>query len=250
LECLHRIRRTPWLSILHDDDYLAANFIQAMVELGQLAPHCGLYFGHTPVLNDAGETLPCGLRPDMKKPWQRVELADTLDITPFPFPGHIFKVDHARALGGFRETSQYCGDWEMWCNLIAHYGAAQTSVTVGYNRSHGGFERGSAKIFRNGRLRPLSFVQQKRILNLLRRQGAQVCFNRAEFLRKSPMSARYLVHHGASLTPRLLRYHVGLLLRSTPPNRAHATFQALARVLGVRFIKAASWLAHLVSSSP
>jgi len=54
--------RTPWLSILHDDDYLTPNFVQAMVELGRLAPHCGLYFAIPRRSTSPGKPCPaeCG----------------------------------------------------------------------------------------------------------------------------------------------------------------------------------------------
>jgi glycosyltransferase involved in cell wall biosynthesis len=232
----------PWLSILHDDDYLAPDFIAALLELSRQAPGCGLYFGQTQYVTETGQTVDLKVYPPLKTLWRRVELADTLVTTPFPFPGHIFRVDYARALGGFRESSQFCGDWEMWSNLIARYGAAQTSVTVAFNRAHTGAERGCTKIGLSGRLRPLGFVQQKRVLRLLRQAGVKADFDRAEFLRKAPMSVDYLIKRGACLPARLLRYNVGLMLRSTPPSARYAIFQAITRVLGVRFVKAASRL--------
>jgi glycosyltransferase involved in cell wall biosynthesis len=234
---------TPWLSILHDDDYLAPGFVDALLALSRQAPDCGLYFGQTQLVNEAGEPFPDGMRPPLTVPWRRVELADTLVTTPFPFPGHIFRVDYARALGGFRESSQFCGDWEMWSNLIARHGAAQTSAIVACNRSHQSAGRGCTKIDLNGRLRPLVFVQQKRVLRLLRQSGAKADFDRAEFLRKAPMSVDYLIKHGAHLPARILHYNVGLLLRSAPPSWRYAVFQTLARVMGVRFVKAVSQLA-------
>lgn len=232
---------TPWISILHDDDFLAPGFIEALLDLNRQAPDCGLYFGQTRLVNEQGEPF-ADARPPMTLPWRRVELADTLITTPFPFPGHLFRVADARALGGFRESSQFCGDWEMWSNLIARHGGAQTSVIVAYNRGHTSPERGCTQMDLSGRLRPLAFVQQKRVLRLLRDSGARIRFDRAEFLRKSPMSVDYLVEHGARLPARILRYNVGLLLRSTSPSARYAIFQALTRVLGVRFVRMASVL--------
>jgi len=211
-----------------------------MLELNQNAADCGLYFGETKILDAQGQLQRCMHRAPLAVPWQRTPLDYTLPITPFPFPGNLFRVDYARAVGGFRGTSQYCGDWEMWCNLIAHYGGAQTAVAVAINRSHEGLERGSSKILLNGRLRPLSFVQHKRVIQLLRQSGKQMSFQRDDFLKTCPMSADYLVRHGATLTPRLLRYNTGLLLRSKSPSLPHAAFKAAARLFGVRFVKAAS----------
>ena len=232
--------RTPWLSILHDDDYLAPGFVQAMLDLAAQAPDCGLYFGTTAFVDDAGQTLDLRVHPPLKTPWRRIAVADTLRTTPFPFPGHVFPVNYARELGGFRESSQFCGDWEMWSNLIARYGAAQTSATVAYNRSHTSAERGCTRMELSGRLRPLVFVQQKRVLRLLRESGVSASFDRARFLKAAPMSVDYLIKHGAHLPPRILRYNVGLLLRSTPPSARYALFQTLTRALGTRFVRAAS----------
>lgn len=133
----------------------------------------------------------------------------------------------------------------MWCNLIAHYGGAQTAVAVAINRSHEGLERGTSKIFLNGRLRPLTFVQQKRIIHLLRQSGKQARFHRDDFLKSTPMSADYLVRHGATLTPRLLRYNTGLLLRSKSPGLPYASFKAATRFFGVPFVKATSSVVRL-----
>jgi glycosyltransferase involved in cell wall biosynthesis len=232
--------RTPWISILHDDDALAPVFIEAMIELSGHLPECGLYYGTTEFMDDEGRPVDLRVHPPLETPWRKVEIADTLRTTPFPFPGHIFRVDYARALGGFRESSQFCGDWEMWTNLTARYGAAQTKVVVARNRSHTSPERGCTRIDMNGRLRPLVFVQQKRVLRLLREAGGAARFNRAEFLKEAPMSVDYLIKHGARLPRRILRYNVGLLLRSPPPSAQYSIFQALARALGVPFVRAAS----------
>lgn len=230
---------TPWLSILHDDDFLAPGFVQALLDLNRQAPDCGLYFGQTRLVNEQGIAF-ADARPPMTVPWRKVALADTLKTTPFPFPGQVFRVADARRLGGFRESSQFCGDWEMWSNLIAHYGGAQTSAIVAYNRAHTSPERGCTQMELSGRLRPLVFVQQKRVLRLLRESGVEVRFDRARFLSTSPMSVGYLVKHGAHLSARLLRYNVGLLRRSTPPSARYAMFQAVVRVLGVPFVRVAS----------
>jgi glycosyltransferase involved in cell wall biosynthesis len=238
--------RSPWLSILHDDDYLASGFVSALLELSRQVPDCGLYFGHTELFDDDGQPLDIGLYSRPKVPWRRVSLADTVRTTPLPFPGHIFRVDHAREVGGFRETSQFCGDWEMWSRLIARYGGAQTQVTVAYRREHRSMDRGCTQMDLSGRLRPLAFVQQKRVLRLLRESGASADFDRAEFLRESPMSVDYLINHAAHLPPRILRYNLGLLLRSTPPTGRYALFQVLARLLGVPFVKTASRVGRLL----
>jgi hypothetical protein len=233
--------QTPWLSILHDDDYLAPTFVESTVELSRQAPDCGLYFGQVTFVNEGGQFLST-CRPPLEVPWQRVDLADILDATNFAFVGNLFKVACARAVGGFRKTSQFCGDLEMWCNIMAHFGSARTQSNLAFSRAHEGLERGSTKIQLNGRLRPLVFVQQKRIVHLLRQQGKQTRFDRARFLRTSPMAVSELLRRGCIWSPRLLRYHLKLVRLSKAPSWPYALFQAVSRVLGLRFVKIASWL--------
>jgi len=232
---------TPWLCILHDDDFLDATFVESMIDLSRQAPDCGLYFGQVTHVNEVGQIF-SRCRPPIRGAWRRGELADMLETTNFPFPGIVFKVACARAVGGFRKTSQFCGDWEMWCNITAHYGSAQTQTNVAYSRFHEGVERGTTKIHISGRLRPLVFVQQKRIIHMLRRQGASVRFDRRRFLRSVPMAVSELLRRGWIWSPRLLRYHTELVRLSTAPSRPYAVFQTISRVLGSRFVKATSWL--------
>jgi hypothetical protein len=231
---------TPWLSILHDDDYLSPRFAEAMITLSHQAPDCGLYFGQTQMVNEINERIREGMREPMTTTWRRVELTDCIENTPFPYAGQLFRVDYARALGGFRATSQFAGDWEMWCQLLADYGAAQTSEWVAFCRTHGGAERGTSKITRNGRLRPLVFIQQKRVLAQIRQKGGDACFDRREFLRRSPMSVTYLIRYSEGLTTRMLRYNVGLLLRSKSPSIQHKLFQIATKVFGVAFVRTMS----------
>lgn len=233
---------TPWLSILHDDDFLAPQFVEAMLALHARAPDCALYFGMTTIVDESGAPMPWGPLPKFGEPWGRVRLEDTLEITPFPFPGQLFLVAEARAAGGFRETSGYCGDWEMWCHLIERRGGAQTAINVAFNRQHGGVERDSNAVWRAGRAFPLTYVQRKRILAMLRRRGAAPVFDRADFQSRGQVPARYLLRHGATLPRRVLRYHLGLLRLSPPMNWKYAVFRRLALLGGLRFVQLASLL--------
>jgi glycosyltransferase involved in cell wall biosynthesis len=238
--------RTEWLSILHDDDFLAPTFVAAMVKLAGEAPGLDLYFGRTVVVNERGEPLPGYEGRAMTGPWMRVGLTDILYLTPFPFPGQLFRVSSAKSLGGFCVNSYYCGDWEMWAKLIARTGAAQTGEVVAFNLLHGGVGRGSNRAFRDGRSTPDSYVQHKRVLALLP-PGSRVKFDRAEYLRRGLIPVRFLLCHGASLSPRLLRYHVGLLLLSPAPHWRYALYQQCARAGGAGFVRCSSVLWNRLS---
>jgi hypothetical protein len=239
--------RSPWLSILHDDDYLAPDFVRLMLDLHAKVPGCGLYFGETTVVDEAGSVLPGWQRLPMREPWRRIHLIDTVEITPLPFPGHIFRIDQARRVGGFRDRSLYCGDWEMWCRLIDQFGGAQTRGIVAYNRQHAGWERGTNKVLRAGRVYPLTFVQRKRILGMLAVHGNKLPLDRRHFQERSPLPIRYLLQYGTGLTQRILMYHLNLLWLSKPPHFRYYLFQQLTRVWGPSFVRLTSGLVRTVN---
>jgi glycosyltransferase involved in cell wall biosynthesis len=237
--CLERCR-TEWISILHDDDFLAPNFVEAMMELEREAPGRALYFGTTIFVNEQGEITPEQDLRHVKGRWVERDLRDILFL-PFPFAGHLFRVSSAKSLGGFRATSFMCGDWEMWADLMASGGAVQSSQAVAFNRTHGGWDRGSIQVERSGRHIPTFYIQHKRILAMFP-PGAGMKFDRGELQRRCLIPVRFLLRYGASLSPRLLRYHVGLLLLSPAPHWRYAIFQRLARMFGPGFVRGASIL--------
>jgi glycosyltransferase involved in cell wall biosynthesis len=232
---------TEWLSILHDDDYLAPVFAEAMIDLARQAPSHALYFGRTILVDNQGQ--PTGGNPTrpVERDWHIIGLGDILYGPPFAFPGQLFKVSAAKELGGFRQSSYYCGDWEMWAKLIARGGAAQTEKAVAYFRSHDSCDRETNAIVRNGRQIPATFVQHKRVLALLP-ADSKVRLDRAAFYKQSPLPVQFLLRHAATLRPRLLAYHVGLLLLSRPPHWRYAVYQQCARLGGSAFVRLSSKL--------
>ncbi len=235
--CLERCP-TEWITILHDDDFLAPEYVAAMVELQEEAPGCALYLGRALVVDESGE--PTSEQDDrmVLGRWTKRGLMDIL-YGPFSFPGHLFRASDAKALGGFRETSFMCGDWEMWAKLIDLGHAAQSSRVVAFSRTHQGWDRGSNQAVRSGRYLPTMFAQHKRILALVAKTQT-LKFDRMEWQRRCPMSSRFLLQHGQTLSLRLLRYHVGLLLLSQPPHWRYALFQRLTKIGGVGFVRWAS----------
>jgi hypothetical protein len=233
---------TEWITILHDDDYLAPNFTRAMGELAAESPGHHLYLGRTIMVEENGEVAAAEYQDGRAVPGRWVErgLRDIL-FEPFIFAGHLFHVPTAKQLGGFRAASYMAGDWEMWARLMAVGGAAQTSETVAFYRGHRGWDRGSNRAAREGRHLPSMFVCHKRILRLFP-PGQRIQFDRKALQRRAPLSARYLLQWGGSMSSRLFRYHVGLLLLSPPPHWRYALFQLLARLGGVRFVKTVSQL--------
>lgn len=228
---------TEWITILHDDDYLAPNYIQAMEELMAEAPGYPLYLGRTIAVEENGEVCSEERQDTRVVPghWVQRGLRDIL-IGPFFFPGHLFHVPTALRLGGFRTTSYMAGDWEMWARLMAPGGAAQSSQVVAFSRTHMGWDRGSNRAIREGRTLPSVFICHKRIIRLFPPEQ-RVRFDRMALQKLSPVSVRCLLRFGNEMSPRLFRYHVGLLLLSKPPHLGYAVFQQFARIGGFRFVK-------------
>jgi glycosyltransferase involved in cell wall biosynthesis len=237
---------TEWLSILHDDDYLAPGFVEAMIALARQVPGQALYFGQTVIVDEQGRPTNANPLRAVKGDWQSIGLRDILYLTPFPFPGQLFKVSAAKKAGGFRESSYFCGDWEMWAKLIARGGAAQTAKVAAYKRCHDSWDKGTNALVRSGRHIPVSFVQQKRVLALLT-ADSEIRFDRAAYHKQNPLSVRFLLRYGASLRPRLLAYHVRLLLISRPPHWRYALYQQGARIGGAGFVRCTSALWNRLS---
>jgi glycosyltransferase involved in cell wall biosynthesis len=231
---------TPFLSILHDDDFLDPMFIAEMEKLVEHAPDCGFYFGTSDVVNERGIQIQPA--PKILQPWRKVPLRDFIGSNVAMFPGQLIRVEAARSLGGFRSTSLYCGDYEMWAKLTANFGAAQTSAKVATIRSHHAFGRGTSRVERSGKLHALTFVQQKRIVALLNAQGIHSKLDRADILQGTPMSLRFLLRNAAQFSPRMLNYNYRLLMRSRPNSAVYAAAHAVARVFGPASIRCVSKL--------
>ena len=141
---------TSWLCLLHDDDFLAADFVEAMAELAAKIPGKGLYYGRCSFVDSAGRaafTPPAPAGPV----WQSADVISVALLNPVRFPGELFRADYARTLGGFRPTSLFTGDWDMWFKLALHCGAAGTSRVVGNSRGHEAEGRGTVRVERNGK---------------------------------------------------------------------------------------------------
>lgn len=230
---------TRWLCLLHDDDFLAPDFVDAMIQLAAKLPDKGLYFGRCKVVNAAGEaTWTTPARPGAE--WQTADPAEIALHNPVCFPAELFRVDYAKALGGFPPKSFFTGDWDMWAKLALHYGAAATNRVIGNSRRYDAEGRGTTRVARNGKCLGLGFMQARKNAARARRQGKKVHFDRALLLKTRPVPTRFLLEYAWGFSPRLLAYNHRLLLRSRAPHAGYLLFQALARGLGPQFVRAAS----------
>lgn len=235
---------TPWLCILHDDDFLEPTFVESIVELAATIPGCGLYYGLCNVVDAQGALLQS---PPASEVFQghKLDLQEWTHYNPVCFPGQLFNVTAARALGGFRPTSRYCADWEMWFKLTLNYGAAMTNRIVANFREHHTIGRGTTDVDISGRKYALINAQRKRHVAWLHRIRPTVRFDRRAFQKREPMPTRFLLRHAHGFSPLMLRYNAGLLLLSRSPHIAHYALRTLTRLLTWRILRPISKLFHL-----
>lgn len=232
--------RTPWLSILHDDDLLRPNFVETMLALAKQAPERALYFGQAARLVESGEIYPPPAA-SWRNDWREIDVVELADECFLLFPGQLFRVADAQALGGFRKNSFFTGDWDMWFRLALRFGAAQSAAEVAVSRSHEGVDRGTSLVVRNGCKWALDNVQRKRNLAILRAERKLVIpFQRDKFLRQSPISSRVMLRFASRFSRRILRYNAYLFTHSKPPHLRYAALQWLVRVFGDRALRVLS----------
>lgn len=225
--------QTPWISILHDDDVLRPCWAETLLALARTAPNRGVYFGQNGFIEE--EKIIPAATPSWKDGWRDIALDEFAEMNTLMFPGQLFRVADARAVGGFRRNSLFCGDWDMWFRLALRGGAAQSATEVALVRTHYGEDRGTSRVERKGWKWALDNVQRKRNLRLLAQErGLRVPFDRRKLLRQQPVPTRYLLRFAAGLSPRLLAYNHWLYVHSKAPSAGHTALQIFLKLTGPR----------------
>jgi glycosyltransferase involved in cell wall biosynthesis len=232
---------TPWLSILHDDDYLKPTFVETMLDLHQAAPGRGLYFGNSQEVNPAGQIVQFG-QTVVVGPRQEIDLRALADANILGFEGHLLPVEYVRNVGGFRSSSRYCGDWEMWFKLVSRYGGVCTGTVVAVVRLYEDQRKGTTKVSRVGENYLATIVQRKRNYAYLKQAGRIQEFDIKALRFKTNMSCKYMFWFGAGFSRRILDYNIRLFLGFPPSSLRQRLFQLALRVFGRRLVKLCSGL--------
>jgi glycosyltransferase involved in cell wall biosynthesis len=236
--------RTPWLCILHDDDFLEPTFVDSMIELASAAPRRALYYGLADIVDAAGKSREPRSR-SRSFAWHELDVEEWARYDPVCFPAQLFKVTAARSLSGFRPTSRYCADWEMWFKLTVHYGAAATNRVVATYREHHSIGRGTSDVDVSGRKYAYVNIQHKRHLAWLRQKRPRLRFDRKGVQAKAPMPTRFLLKHAHGFSRRMLRYNAGLFFLSSAPHAGYYLFQLITRLFSWRSLGFASSIFNL-----
>jgi glycosyltransferase involved in cell wall biosynthesis len=239
---------TPWVSVLHDDDFLEKDFVERILDVAPEVEACALFCGGTTYIELTGKPFfvksPCaGLR------WKSISAEKLALENQFSFPGQLIHVATAKSVGGFPGKSVYTGDWELWFKLTLAGGSVQLGANLSYYRSHLGVNRGTTTASKSGRKNPDCAAQVKRNLARLRNGGREPRFDRAKWLSVYGPLYRDLLVYSWAMPGWLLRYNRRLLLLAGPQGRtAHflhwisklfgnpgIRFAGLARQLGEHF---------------
>lgn len=223
--------RTPWLSILHDDDSLKPWFVESVLGWKRQHPGRGIYFGTFEVVNEAGVMVEYPQHA-VQGDCEPIDLRALAADNTLGFPGHILDVQLARELGGFRETSQFCGDWEMWFKLVAARGGMRGARPVTCVRFYDDERRGTSKVVRSGRCFGLTIVQRRRNRALLQRLGHDFGWSKAQIRSAGGPFPRLLLSHAWGYAPRWARYNIALFRMGDCRGWAAAGLRLFARVFG------------------
>ncbi len=226
---------TEWISILHDDDFLESCFVQEMLTLSSKFPGKVLLVGGFHVVNENGTILHSVGSTDS---------SDTREIAPMEFAwsnpivfaGQLMKVQSAIDVGGFRKTSQYCGDWEMWTKLALHSGVAATTRIVAGMREHQVAGRGTGKVDLNGKKYALVYAQVKRNISSLKKEASlEMPFDRRRIATRTPFSIGFLLRI-AKLSDRMVNYNATLFAMTPSRSVAQTLMKIGIQFFGPRFV--------------
>lgn len=222
---------TPWVSVLHDDDALATDFVERILAVAPAVDACSLFCGGTLYMNkDSRVFHQLEVRTDT--PWRKISAEEFAWRNWFSFPGQLINVATARAVGGFPAKSIYTGDWDLWFRLTAAQGAVQLSANLARYRVHLGANRGTTIAGKTGRKTACSAAQAKCNLARLRTSGAGPRFDRIKWLCVHRPLYRDLLIYSWDMPARLLWYNRQLLLLAKPPGRKSHLLHWVSKLFG------------------
>lgn len=236
---------TPWVSVLHDDDLLEADFVERLLAVAPEVGSCALFCGGTTYIDREGRPF-FVKSPAAGSSWRPIALERLAVENQFSFPGQLIHVATARAVGGFPEKSLYTGDWELWFKLTQAGGGVQLGANLSRYRSHEGEDRGTTAANRSGRKLPGCAVQVKRNLARLRSHANPALFDRRVWVRIYRPLYRDLLPNARMMSARLLGYNRRLLLLNPPASKMARALHLTSCVFGNFGIRCASLVCNLL----
>ena len=129
--------RGRYVHILHDDDFVAADFHAKMRQLIESCPSEFGFFGGTTAYVDTEDRVQGVWRYPAFVYQGRATAGDFAMENYYCAPSVVVRRDCYERLGGFFPRFRFSADWEMWCRLVRFYRTAALTEPLAFYRWHG-----------------------------------------------------------------------------------------------------------------
>jgi len=158
------LARGEWLTILHQDDLLAHDFLHSHRRIVSTHTYLGMVTGPAAMIDADGHEIDQANGPEFQWPdadfvcWPEHALSRVLvSQNPIRCPATSFKRELGLRLGGFNAEWKYVVDWDFWHRLGQAASIGLTGRTLASQRWHGGSEtqklaRGTIDLEENARI--------------------------------------------------------------------------------------------------
>lgn len=234
-ECL-RLCQTPYLLILHDDDFLERNYVEQFLRQRQGEP--ALAWCHVGIVDGSGRVMSEQLVSDMQA------FAEPLDWC-FQHPiraGAILHAPTAARLGGFRTDLKFTLDWDLWFRLLLAGPRQFLPVRGAWYRDYTDADRGTSQLMVSPKL---TFYRRNQTKRNFHRLGPPARYR--DYLRSGRIpgvSLPEVLAFWPNLSARQRRYFARLCVLTpsiTPGGKIARTFVSWLGPLGVTLLRPLLW---------
>lgn len=192
------LAKGQWLTILHQDDLLAPNFLAFHRKIVSTQLDLGLLTGPAGMINEAGNEIHLADRSEFQWPesdfvcWPEHALSRVLVTqNPIRCPATSFRRELGLKLGGFNSQWKYVVDWEFWHRLGQSAQVGLTGRILASQRWHSASEtqklaKGTIDLEENARImrqilsgEPFTNAERATIEISIRRRMTRAWWNRA-----------------------------------------------------------------------
>ena len=233
-QCI-RLCQTPYLLLLHDDDYLEPGYVDFFLRHHE--PAALLYWCRTGIVDAEGKVVRAEAVPNFE---QYAEPINWCFGNP-GYAGIIFDAQKAAALGGFSRTLKLTPDWELWMRLVLAGPARFLETQGAWYRDYWTLERTTCQLQGSDRF---FFYWRNQVKRNVQRFRPKLRYK--DFLRGGRLPALSVTSLESSLpdlAPWKLDYFVKLCVLSKPATFGGKLMRLVLGVLGWRCIY---WLRPLL----
>jgi glycosyl transferase family 2 len=131
--------RGRYVTILHDDDYLAPTFLERAVAAFEAAPETSLVYAKVLLVNKDGDVVG-PYQPSLGSTDRLMPAAQAVERivrnNEVAWPAILIRRDSLVEQGGFAEDFPYFKDWATWIQLASRYQLQYVAEVLGFYRLH------------------------------------------------------------------------------------------------------------------